>query len=115
MGNQNQPRDDHGRWSAGGSGSASGDHQAESPNANTRNVSGQNLSRATVVTKHAGAASVGTSRLSAAARDSVIRGKATDQRHFPIRSDANIAARTDQGKPQIGLTATPGRFRFPGK
>ncbi len=72
---------------------------------------------------HAGQPSVGTGggggggggsgggRLSAAARDRIIRQKGIDQRHFPNRG-AEATAATDQGQPMAGLTATPGRFRY---
>ncbi len=130
MGNPNHD-EKTGQFSSGSSGAAAvGDHQAVSPSAMTRNVPGHgNLPRSKVVAMHEHHASVGTSsggggggsggtssgggqggQLSAAARDRIIRNKATDQRHFPIRSDANIAAVTDQSKPMASITATPGRF-----
>ena len=113
-----QPRDYHGRWTSGGSGSESGDHQTESPSTATRNVNGKNVPRSKVVTEHAGP-SVGTdsgqsSRLSQAARDRIIRGKGTDQRHYPNRGPEATGA-TDLMRPMAGLTATPGRFKYQGR
>ena len=87
MGSVDQPRDENGRWASSGS-------MGNQP-----------------VMSHANQPSVHT-RLSAAARDRIIRGKAIDQRHFPNRGPEATAA-TDLGRPQAGLTATPGRFQFP--
>ena len=84
MGSPDQPRDNRGRWSAG---SASGDHQADARDPSDRRV----------VTAHAGP-SVGTGpRLSAAARDAVIRGKMVDQTHFPNRGPDTLSKARDLG------------------
>lgn len=80
---EGQPRDSRGRWAATGS---------------TGNQP---------VTAHAGQPSVHT-RLSPAARDRVIRGKFTDQRAYPVRTDAEVTAKTDLGK----AGPTPGRFQY---
>jgi len=79
---EGQPRDSHGRWAATGS---------------TGNQP---------VTAHADQPSVHT-RLRPAARDRIIRNKMTDQTHFPIRTDAEIAAKTDLGSavPRAGSPA----------
>lgn len=118
MGSANQPRDSRGRWSAGGSGSESGDHLSESPSLDTRNVPGHgNVPRSQVVAKHSGAASVGTAspvviRLDntgspkdkaplkqSAKRERIEMRLAADQRHYPSRSDRTATAITDFGKP----------------
>ena len=115
----------------GTTGSAVGDHQAEQPaDANLRRVPGHGtLPRSAPVAMHNHAPSVGTGggggggggggssggggggRLSAAARDRIIRQKGIDQRHFPNRG-ADATAATDQGQPMAGLTATRGRFKY---
>lgn len=83
MGNTDQPRNERGEWT-------SGDSAGRQP-----------------VQSHAGQASMHTNlRLSAAARDRIIRGKGTDQRHFPVKSDANVASTTDL----IGTRVTPGKI-----
>jgi len=97
MSNPNQPRDERGRFSAG---SAGGDHQPEARDPNDRRV----------VAPHNGAMSVGT-HLSAKQERINLR-MAADERHYPTRSDAAVAALTDRGRPQAGLTSTPGRFRY---
>jgi hypothetical protein len=48
--------------------------------------------------------------LSTAARERVNIGKATDARHFPQRSSADMDAMADRAKPQGSFSATPGRF-----
>lgn len=63
------------------------------------------------VTEHANTPSVHT-RLSAAARDAIIRGKGVDQRHYPVRTDAEVTAKTDFGKPQGSQMSTAGRFKY---
>jgi len=105
----NQPRDDHGRFASGGGGSEVGDHQAESPSTETRNVSGRNIPRSQVVTRHGGAQSLGSEgsgsggggtvrldsanspstkrKLGTAKQDRLIQMRATDQRHFGIEGD----------------------------
>jgi len=99
--------DNRGRFSSGSA--ASGDHQAS-----------QSVQRAPrlSVTRH-DVPTVGTERpritLRPAARDRIVRNKMVDQGSRagrPIRTDADIASRTDFGKPQAGLTATPGRFKY---
>lgn len=86
-----QPRDQTGKWSSAGA--AAGDHQAEQPrDASMRRVPGHGtLPRSKPIAMHNHAPSVGTGggggggegpRLSAAARDRIIRGKLVDQRHF---------------------------------
>jgi hypothetical protein len=40
----------------------------------------------------------------------VALNQAIDERHYPTRSNADVAARTDLQKPQGSITATPGRF-----
>ena len=87
-----QPRDERGRWSAG---SASGDHQAEARDPSDRRV----------VTAHA-EPSVGTGpRLSAAARDAVIRGKMVDQSHFSNRGPDTLSKARD-----LGMREPPGKL-----
>ena len=77
-------RDERGRFSVGGAG---GDHQAEARSPSDRRV----------VVAHA-QPSVGVGpRLSAAARDAVIRGKGIDVRHFPERGPANLSKSRDLG------------------
>jgi len=116
----NENHDPHtGKFS---SGAASGDPAKEAPA--TRFVPGHGrVDRSKVVAKHAGTRSVGTGggggggggggdgspRLSAAARDRIIRHKMIDQSHFPQRG-ADATAATDLGRPQVGLTASAGRF-----
>jgi hypothetical protein len=51
-------------------------------------------------------------RLSAAARDAIIRGKGIDARRYPSRGP-EATALTDHGKPQGSFTASSGRFQFP--
>lgn len=80
---EGQPRDSHGRWAATGS---------------TGNQP---------VTSSAGQASVHT-RLRPAARDRIIRNKMVDQSHYPIRTDAEVTAKTDLGK----AGPSPGRFQY---
>ncbi|MGH6670749.1 MAG: hypothetical protein ACRECV_02090 [Xanthobacteraceae bacterium] len=80
-----QPRDEDGRF-------ASGNSMGRQP-----------------VTSSGDQPSVHT-RLRAAARDAVIRGKMVDQSHRPIRTDHAIAAITDHGK----AGASPGRFKYKG-
>ena len=116
MGSTSQPRDQRGRWTAGGSGSEVGDHQSESPSTATRNVPGHgNVPRSQVVAKHSGAVSLGTepptvrldnatapkdkgSRVSAR-RERTEMNIAVDQRSKPWRSNATATAMTDFGKP----------------
>jgi hypothetical protein len=110
MGSPDQPRNAKGQWSAGG---GSG---APSADTDTRYVPGHgSVPRSTVVAKHAGAASVGTSpptvRLDnakspkdkgsrpSARRERTEMNLAVDQRSKPWRSDAAVTAITDQGKP----------------
>ena len=66
------------------------------------------------VTQHGNTESVHT-RLSQAARDAIIRGKGTDARHFPVRTDAYSTGLTDLQKPMASLTSTPGRFKYQSK
>jgi hypothetical protein len=80
---EGQPRDERGRWAATGS---------------TGNQP---------VTAHADQASVHT-RLRPAARDRIIRGKFADQRAYPVRTDAEVTAKTDLGKAGPSL----GRFQY---
>ena len=104
----NDRHDEKGRFASGSSdAAASGDHASVSPSTATRNVPGHGtVPRSKVVAKHAGAESVGTSspRLSAGARDRIIRQKGTDQRLFPNRGPEATAA-TD-----LGSAAKSGRF-----
>lgn len=103
----NPNHDERGRFS---SGSASGDHAAGSPSRVTRNVPGHPgpIARSQVVARHSNTASVGTEpRLSAAARDSIIRGKFADQRAYPVRSDSDIALKQLMQQPH---SVSPGRF-----
>jgi hypothetical protein len=117
MGSASQPRDQRGRWTAGGSGSETGDHLSESPSTDTRNVPGHgNVPRSQVVAKHSGAVSVGTEpptvRLDnrgspkdktplkqSARRERIEMRLAADQRHYPSRSDRVATAMADHGKP----------------
>lgn len=100
-----------GRFTSG-AGAANGDPSKEA--AATRNVPGAgHVPRSQVVTLHAGQDSVadsgaGFSRLSSAARDAIIRQKATDQRHFPVRGPESTAA-IDLGMPAGSRTA-PGKL-----
>jgi hypothetical protein len=71
---EGQPRDDHGRWTSGGS-------VGRQP-----------------ITAHDGQYSVHT-RLRPAARDAIRKMKMTDQTHFPVRTGAEINGKTDFGKP----------------
>jgi hypothetical protein len=108
MGNSNH--DERGRFASGSSSAAAtGDHLAVSPSATTRNVEGRNVPRSKPVTRHADAPSVGTEgpRLSAAARDAIIRGKGIDQRAYPFRSDADVGLRTTLMGPR---PITPGKL-----
>jgi hypothetical protein len=98
MGNPNH--DERGRFASGSSAAAAvGDHQKVSPSTSTRNVGGVAVGRARPVARHVGVESVNTepprSRLSANARDTIIRNKAIDARHYPITTDRSIAAKTD--------------------
>lgn len=106
MGNPNH--DQRGRFASGSSsGASTGDHQAVSPSPTHRNVSGLNLSRKVVVTKHNGADSVGTASggngsgagaspfrvalrpkkattgLGRAAAERVALNESVDRRHYP--------------------------------
>lgn len=87
MGSIDQPRDDHGRFASSGS-------MGNQP-----------------VKSSAGQPSM-HSRLRPAARDRIIRQKGIDQRHFPIRTDAEATAKTDLGRPMASITSTPGRFKY---
>jgi hypothetical protein len=78
--NVDQPRDDHGRWTSGGS-------MGRQP-----------------VKSSAGQPSVHT-HLSAKAERIAMR-QAVDERHFPSRTDSEVAATTDL----IGTRVTPGRI-----
>ena len=116
----NKFHDERGRFASGSEGAAArGDHQAVSPDATKRVVSGKSVPREKVVTEHAGP-SVGTSsgRLSAAARDNIIRGKGVDARHYGVPSDtqgarlrSDTGSRTDLGGAQYGFQSKPGSFR----
>lgn len=70
MGSPDQARDAHGRWTAGSDAAAAGAHS-------------QGIQR---VPKPWGS---GRPAKGQAARDRVIRGKATDQRHFGIEGDVS--------------------------
>jgi|SRR5579862_1716772 len=94
MGTEDQPRDDHGRWSSSGS-------MGRQP-----------------VQSHDNQPSVHT-RLSAAARDRIVRMKGIDQRRYGVPMDTqgsrlrpDTGAKTDFGKPMASQTSTPGRFKF---
>ena len=174
MGAPDQPRDDHGRWTAGAS---AGDHQASQskpigPGRQPRtphtpapygtvgrkaehdagmqarldayaqahggkqaeNASGTAKSWRPSTTMHTqksvgtgggsggggsgggrggGSAGGGFGHKRKSAKDEMIAMRQqVDERHKPTRTDAAVAAITNQGGPQAGLTATPGRFRY---
>ena len=134
MGNSpDQAESQDGKWTAGASG---GDHQAESPKAETRKVPGHGtISRAAPVAMHNHTPSVGTggggsggggsggggrfrrrdvaaAKTKSAKQEMIAMRQQIDERHKPTRTDAGVAGMTDQGRPMAGLTATPGRFRY---
>ncbi len=85
MGSPNQPRDSHGRWAAGGSGSESGDHQAESPSTTHRNVNGIAVPRTVPVVRLDNKNSPDVKSFNGSARsDKIASLRAVDQRHFGI-------------------------------
>jgi hypothetical protein len=115
----NSNHDERGRFASGSnSGAATGDHGKVSPSATTRNVSGHNIPRSKVVTKHGAQASVGTSsgggglsggaggggQLSAK-QERINMRKAVDERHKPTRTDADVS----------GMTTLQGTHTAPGK
>lgn len=113
-GGGNPNHDPHtGKFSSGSA--ADGDPSKQSPA--TRNVPGHGVvARSTVVAKHAGAASVGTSPvridnanspavkpgLGSAKSDRITQMRATDARHYGIEG-ADRTAMTDLGKPMTGV------------
>jgi hypothetical protein len=109
MGNPNHGSD--GRFVSGSAGAAaSGDHQAVSPRADVRNVSGHAIPRSQVVTRHGGAQSVNTEgapRLTGAAAERVALNRQLDARSYPTRTDADVAAKTDLMGPR---KITPGKL-----
>lgn len=102
MGNINH--DERGRFASAPSGASVGDHAAESPNKDVRNVPGHGpIERSRPVARHADQDSVGTGpRLSEAARWGVTKGKGIDQRHYGIEG-ADRTGKTDLGKPAVTL------------
>ena len=51
-------------------------------------------------------------KLKSAKDETIALHKQIDERHMPTRTDAQVAAMTNQGGPQGSLTATPGKFRY---
>jgi len=115
MGNSNHDPA-NGRFTSGSSSAAGdGDHLATSPSTSTRNVPGAGtVSRATPITRHANAASVGTEKPGAMSKygpgvtsdpfgpktNTIIKGKGVDFRHYGVSaSDPSVAAKTDLGMP----------------
>jgi hypothetical protein len=89
VGAPNQPRDSHGRWAAGNSGSsASGDHQSVSPSLTHRNVSGIAVPRSIPVVRLDNKGSPDVKSFKGSARsDKIAALRAVDQRHFGIPGD----------------------------
>lgn len=119
MGSENQPRDDHGRWAAGGSGSESGDHQSESPSIHTRNIAGQNVPRSLPVVRLGENAKV--NRFASAKSDKIRLMKEVDQRHYGVTVDTqgarlrpDTATKTDFGRasPIAPGKLDPRKFTF---
>jgi hypothetical protein len=95
----NPNHDQRGRFASGSAAAASGDHLAAQPSDKSkRNVPGHGVvDRAVPVIRP---------RLSQAARDAIIRGKMTDQTHFPVTTDATVADKTLL----IGSRLAPGKL-----
>jgi hypothetical protein len=111
MGSTSQPRDQDGRWTSGG---GTGAPPADT---GTRYVPGHGtVPSSTVVAKHAGAVSVGTSaptvRLDnatspkdktplkqSARRERINLNLAQDQQRYPSRSAREVSAMADHSKP----------------
>lgn len=119
----NPNHDERGRFSSGSAAAAArGDNLAAQPsNKGMRNVPGHGVvPRSRVVAKHRGP-SVGTGGsggagdgsgggLMSAREERVHLNKNLDERHFPKRSNADVAAATDLSKPIQSITATLGVF-----
>jgi hypothetical protein len=102
----NPNHDRLGRFSSGDEAAANGDQLAAAPSdTSKRHVPGHGVVDRNVPV-------IPGPRLSRAARERIIANKATDQRRYPLRSDAQIAAKTDLQKPMASLTSSPGRFRY---
>lgn len=84
--NVDQPRDSHGRWTSNGS-----------------------IGRQPVQS-HANTPSVHT-RLSAKA-EKIALGKAQDEKRYPSRTDQEVAAMTDLGKPTPSYSTKQSRFPY---
>jgi hypothetical protein len=118
MGNPNHGPD--GKFSQGSSsGAATGDHQKVSPSPAVRNVEGRTVPRSKPLTRHNGAASVGTDMpkprfigtpnglrpkqmsigLSNAAQERKALNQRADESHYPTRTVRDIAGKLDLGKP----------------
>jgi hypothetical protein len=95
----NPNHDQRGRFSSGSAAAAAGDHLAAMPaDKSKRHVPGHGtVDRSVPVIRP---------RLSAAARDAIIRGKLTDQTHFPVTTDATVADKTLL----IGSRLAPGKL-----
>jgi hypothetical protein len=48
--------------------------------------------------------------VTSAAAERIALNRALDARHYPPRTDADVAAATDLSRPQGSVSATPGRF-----
>jgi hypothetical protein len=98
----NPNHDQRGRFSSGSASAAAGDHLAAMPSDKSkRHVPGHGtVDRSVPVIRP---------RLSAAARDLIVRNKMIDQTHYPVTTDATVADKTSG---LIGSRLTGGEGRL---
>jgi hypothetical protein len=105
----NANHDARGRFASGSNSAAgSGDHQAVSPRADVRNVSGRTVPRSKPVTRHGGVQSLGTDapRLGRAAAERVALNRRVDEGHYPTETNADVGMKTAL----IGTRIAPGKL-----
>ncbi len=99
----NDAHDERGRFTTKGGGAATGDHQASQ----SKPVG---PGRQPVRLDTAGSPRRKTGYQGSSREETIANRMRVDERHMPTRSNADVAAMTDQSKAMGSITATPGRF-----